>query len=149
MGLISTQAKSLSLGGRYTNITHSSIYHILLILCISMFCFLSFVVSCFVLVSQNTKRPKIFLLFLFVTCFLLVSSFSLLGFYFKLHFKNPKTVCFAACFFCSCFKIRKPKNMCCSSSVLQSLLQSATAFRDSIGAWYSFHIIQATSEKQL
>ena len=32
-------------------------------------CFVSFflfVVSCFVLVSQNTKRPKIFLLFLFV-----------------------------------------------------------------------------------
>jgi hypothetical protein len=48
--------------------------------------------------------------------------------------------------FCSCFKIQKPKNICCSSLVLLSLLQSLVS-RDSIGAWLSLHIIQATQVK--
>ena len=101
-------------GGRYTDITRSSIYHILSVLCISMFpFFLSFcsflLCSCF---SKHKKTKNISV----------VSSFSLLGFNFKLHFENPKTFCFVACFFCSCFKIQKSKNICCSSSVSQSLL---------------------------
>jgi hypothetical protein len=60
--------KSLSLGGGMPT-THSSIHHILSVLCISMFAFFLFLCcSCFISVFQNTKRPKIFLLFLFI-CF--------------------------------------------------------------------------------
>jgi hypothetical protein len=48
---------------------HSSIYNILSILCISMFRFLFFVVLVLISTFQNTKRPKIFPLFLFVCLF--------------------------------------------------------------------------------
>jgi hypothetical protein len=48
--------------------------------------------------------------------------------------------------FSSCFKNQKPKNICCSSSVLLSLLQSLVS-RDSVGAWYSLYIIQAAQVK--
>jgi hypothetical protein len=50
---------------------HSSIYHNLSVLCISMFRFLFFFFVVLVLISafQNTKGPKIFPLFLFVCLF--------------------------------------------------------------------------------
>jgi hypothetical protein len=48
--------------------------------------------------------------------------------------------------FHSCFKIWKPKNICCSFPVLKILLQSSVS-RDSIRAWLSLHIIQATQVK--
>jgi hypothetical protein len=53
------------LGGG-TPTVHSSTYHILSVLCISMFRFLFFVVLVLISTFQNTKRPKIFPLFLFV-----------------------------------------------------------------------------------
>jgi hypothetical protein len=69
LGLISTQAKSLSLRGGTPTI-HSSIYHFLSVLCISMFrFFLFFVVLVLISTFQSTKRPKIFMLFLFVCLF--------------------------------------------------------------------------------
>jgi hypothetical protein len=48
---------------------HSSTYHILSVLCISMFRFLFFVVLVLISAFQNTKRPIIFMLFLFVCLF--------------------------------------------------------------------------------
>jgi hypothetical protein len=56
------------LGGGTPTI-HSSIYYILLVLCISIFCFIFFVVLVLISTFQNTKRPKIFSLFLFVCLF--------------------------------------------------------------------------------
>jgi hypothetical protein len=80
-------------------------------------CFIFFVL---VLISafQNTKRPKIFLLFLFVCLF---SSLSLVCFvsYFRFGiWKIQKDFALFAVYFYSCFKIRKPKNICCSFPVL-------------------------------
>jgi hypothetical protein len=56
------------LGGGMPTI-HSSIYHILSVLCISMFRFLFLVVLVLISTFQKTKRPKIFPLFLFVCLF--------------------------------------------------------------------------------
>jgi hypothetical protein len=56
------------LGGGTPTI-HSSTYHILLVLCISMFRFLFFIVLVLISTFQNTKRPKLFLLFIFVCLF--------------------------------------------------------------------------------
>jgi hypothetical protein len=59
------------LGGRYADNTLIYIYHILSVLCISMFRFLFLIVLVLISTFQNTKRPKIFPLFLFV-CFLVL-----------------------------------------------------------------------------
>ena len=58
------------LGGRYTDITLIYIsYHVgTLYIHVSIF-FLSFCYLLFISVFQNTKRPKIFLLFLFISFF--------------------------------------------------------------------------------
>jgi hypothetical protein len=62
---------------------------------------------------QNIKRPKIFPLFLFVCLFSLLPSVC-----FTCYLKTPKIFCFVCYFLRSCFKNRKPKNICCSSLVL-------------------------------
>jgi hypothetical protein len=101
----------------------------------------------FISAFQNTKRPKIFPLFLSI-CFF--SFLPLVSFtcYFRFGIsKIQKYFALFAVSFHSCFKNQKPKNICCSSSVLLSLLQSSVS-RYSIGAWYSLYIIQATSEEQ-
>jgi hypothetical protein len=54
------------LGGRYTDI--SLIYTLYFVGTLYIHILLSFCCSCFVSTFQNTKRPKVFMLFLFV-CF--------------------------------------------------------------------------------
>jgi hypothetical protein len=108
--LISTKAKSLSLGGGTPTI-HSSIYNILLVICISMFRFLFFVVLVLISIFQNTKRPKIFLLFLFVCLF----SFLVL-------------VCFTSYFWFDIWKIQKYFALFAVSSVLALKFENPKLF---------------------
>jgi hypothetical protein len=103
--------KKPKLGGRYADDSLIYIYHNLLVLCISMFRFLFFVVLILISAFQNTKSPKIFPLFLFVCLF---SSLVLVCFisYFRFDiWKIQKYFALFAVSFCSYFKIRKPKNI--------------------------------------
>ena len=77
------------------------------------FSFFLFVVSCFVVVSQNTKRPKIFLLFLFVYLFhcwslVLVCLVFILVAIRKIQKHFALLLAFFR-FFCSCLKFENPK----------------------------------------
>jgi hypothetical protein len=105
------------LGGRYAN--NSLIYTSYFVGTVyPCFAFFFFVVLVFISAFQNTKRPKIFPLFLFVFLF---SFLVLFCFTFYLCFgiqKIQKDFALFAVSICSCFKIQKPKNICCSSPVL-------------------------------
>jgi hypothetical protein len=94
------------LGGG-TLMIHSSMHHILSILCISTFCFLSFSLSFLFLflLSKTQKRPKIFPLFLFVCLFSFVVLVCFV-FYFRVDIRKiQKDFALFAVSFCSCFKI--------------------------------------------
>jgi hypothetical protein len=98
------------LGGGTPTI-HSSIHHILSVLCISMFYFLYFLCcSCsYFSTFQNTKRPKIFLLFLFVCLF---SSLDLVCFVFYFRFgirKIKKKIAFLLFPYVPVSKFENPK----------------------------------------
>jgi hypothetical protein len=82
------------------------------------FAFFLFVVLVLISAFQNTKRLKIFLLFLFV-CLFRFLVFVCFTFYFRFGIqKIQKDFALFAVSFCSCFKIQKPKNICCSFPVL-------------------------------
>jgi hypothetical protein len=107
------------LGGRYADDSLIYISYFVGTLYIHVsFSFFFFVALVLISTFQNTKRPKIFPLFLFVYFF---SSLALVCFvsYFWFVIRKSKKILLCLLFsFCSCFKIQKPKNICCSSSVL-------------------------------
>jgi hypothetical protein len=80
--------------------------------------FLFFVVLVLISTFQNTKRPKIFLLFLFVCLCSFLAFVCFVSYFWFGIWKIQKDFALFAVFFCSCFKIRKSKNICCSFPVL-------------------------------
>jgi cation transporter-like permease len=105
------------LGGRYTDdsLIYTSYFAGTLYIHVSLS---FFVVLVLISAFQNTKRPKIFPLFLFICLFSFLVS---VCFTFYLWFgiqKFQKDFALVAISFCACFKIQKPKNICCSSLVL-------------------------------
>jgi hypothetical protein len=84
--------------------------------CFAFFLFLCY--SCFISAFQNTKRPKIFPLFLFV-CFFSFLVLVCFTFYFRFGIRKiQKDFTLFVVSFCPCLKIQKPKNICCSFLVL-------------------------------
>jgi hypothetical protein len=104
------------LGGGTPTI-HSSIYIIFCRYFVYQY-FAFFVVLVLVSTFQNTKRPKIFPLFLFVCLFSFLALFCFTSYFQFDIWKIQKYFALFAVSFRSCFKIRKLKNICCSSSVL-------------------------------
>ena len=110
MGLISTQAKSLSLGGG-TPTSHSFTYHIMLVLCISMFRFsffpsLSFCLLLFIPAfpkHKKTKNISVVSLYLSIQYLVLVC----LAFNSVCYSKIQKDFALFACFLSFLFQIRK------------------------------------------
>jgi len=106
------------LGGRYTDISLIYISYSVETLYIHVsVSFFFIVVLVLFLLSKTQKDQKYFCCFsLFVS---LVSSISLLHFLVSVCYsKIQKDFALFAVSFCSCFRIRKPKNICCSSPVL-------------------------------
>jgi hypothetical protein len=105
LGLIYTYAKSLSLGGG-TLTTHSSIHHILLVLCISTFHFLSFslLFLFYFYFPKHKKTKNISVISLCLLFSFLVSVCFTLYFRFGIQ-KIQKDFALFAVSFCSCFKI--------------------------------------------
>jgi cation transporter-like permease len=102
------------LGGRYADDSLIYISYFVGTLYIHVSLFFVVLVSTF----QNIKRPKIFLLFLFICLFtFLVLVCFVFYFWFGIQKIQYDFVLFVVSF-CSCFKIRKPKNICCSFAVL-------------------------------
>ena len=150
MGLISIQAKSLSLGGGTPTI-HSSTYHILSDLCISIFRFLLFLFLfsfcfcfCFHLrfcfyFPKHKKSKNIFVVSLGLLLQFL--SFSLLCFLVEFCYsKIQKDFALFA------LSIENPKIFVVLLWFCKVWFRVQRSSRNSIGAWFSFHIIQATSE---
>jgi hypothetical protein len=107
------------LGGRYAD--DSLIYILYFVGSLYIHVSLSFLPCCFLFLFplfQNTKRPKIFLLFLFVVSLVCYLWFALLAI-FSLLFEKSKNILLCL-LFPSAFvsKIENPKNICCSSLVL-------------------------------
>jgi hypothetical protein len=132
------------LGGRYTD--NSLIYISYLVGPLYIHVSLSSLFLFLFLLSKTQKDQKYFRLFLFVYLFSLLALVCFTCYFRFDIWKIQKYFALFVISFCPCFKNRKPKNICCSSLVLWSLLQSSVS-RDSIGAWYSLHIIQATQVK--
>jgi hypothetical protein len=108
--------KSPSLGGGTLTI-HSSTYHILSVLCISMFHFLY--CSCSYFHFSNTQKDqkyfRCFSLFTFLVCYLWFALLATFG----LIFEKSKNILLGLLFpSVLVSKIENPKNICCSSSVL-------------------------------
>jgi hypothetical protein len=80
--------------------------------------FLFFVVLVLISTFQNTKRPKIFPSFLFVCLFSFLALVCFVSYFWFGIWKIQKDFALFAISFCSYFKIRKPKNICCSFLVL-------------------------------
>jgi hypothetical protein len=101
--------KKPKLGGRYAD--NSLIYTSYSVGDFVYPCFVFFLFlccSCFIPAFQNTKRPKIFLLFLFV-CFFSFLVLVCFTFYFCFDIsKNPKRFCFV-CYFLLVLKFENPK----------------------------------------
>jgi hypothetical protein len=98
------------------------------------------------LLSKTQKDQKYFRCFSLFGSLFLYLWFALLAI-FGLLLEKSKNILLCLLFlpaFVS--KIENSKNICCSSLVLLSLLQSSV-FRYSIGAWFSLYIIQATQVK--
>ena len=81
------------------------------VLCISMFRFLSFFFQflALLLFSKTQKDQKYFCCFSLFTCFLLVSSFSLLGFYLSCNSKIQKHFALLLVSFVLVLKFENPK----------------------------------------
>jgi hypothetical protein len=94
--------------------------HLQIIFCRSFVypCFAFFIVLILISSFQNTKRPKIFLLFLFLCLFSFLRLVCFTCYFWFGIWKIQKYFTLFAISFRSCFKNRKPKNICCSSSVL-------------------------------
>jgi hypothetical protein len=134
------------LGGRYADdsLIYISYFVGTLYIHVSL-SFLFFVILVLISTFQNTKRPRIFPLFLFVCLFsFLVLVCFVSYFQFDIQ-KIQKDFALFTVSFCSCFKIRKPKNIAVLF-LFYKVLQSSVS-RVSIGAWLSLHIIQATQVK--
>jgi hypothetical protein len=98
------------------------------------------------LLSKTQKDQKYFHCFSLLAFLVFYLWFALLPI-FGLVFEKSKNILLCLLFpFVLVSKIENPKNICYSSSVLKSLLQSSVS-RYSIGTWYSLHIIQATQVK--
>jgi hypothetical protein len=105
-----------------------------------MFRFLFFIcLFLLVIAFSNTKRPKIFSLFL-STCFF---GFQCLVCYLR---KSKKILLCLLFSFALCFKNRKPKNICRSSLVCKVCCRVQLISVDPFGLGYHF-IIQATQVK--
>jgi hypothetical protein len=70
------------------------------------------------LLSKTQKKPKIFSLFLFVWLFSFLVLVCFVSYFRFGIWKIQKDFALLAVSFCSCFKIRKSKNICCSFQVL-------------------------------
>jgi 4-amino-4-deoxy-L-arabinose transferase-like glycosyltransferase len=101
------------LGGRYADdsLIYTSYFVGSLYIQVSLSFYL--VASCFISAFQNTKRPKIFLLFLSIWFFSLLSLVC-----FTCYLKIQKYFALFAILSAFVSKIENPKNIYCSSSVL-------------------------------
>jgi hypothetical protein len=104
------------LGGRYAD--DSLIYILYFIGPLYIHVSLSLLFLFLFLLSQNTKRQKIFPLFLFVCLFKFLALVCFTCYFRFEVWKIQKYFALFAVSLCSCFKSQKPKNICCSSSVL-------------------------------
>jgi hypothetical protein len=99
------------LGGRYADDSLIYISYFVGTLYIHvLFCFVFFLFFVFlVLISafQNIKRPKIFLLFLFVCLFSSLALVCFVSHFLVWYLKNPKRFCFVCCFLLFLFQISK------------------------------------------